>query len=71
MLHPYIVCSKNVLIKSLKGSMSAKNVNVASIRIGFGDVQVIDHKYTRSIWDTYKDSQIIIGGGYTSLRVQR
>ncbi len=50
-IKPSIILSRNVKIRDLKGSVKIKNKGLGVVRIGFGNVGIIDNKYMRSIWD--------------------
>ena len=49
-LHTYILCSKHTLIKNLEGTVSLTRRERGIVRIGFGEVEVIDGKNNRAIW---------------------
>ena len=49
-LHTYILCSKHVLIKDLHGTVNLARRERGIVRIGFGEVEVIDGKCNRAIW---------------------
>lgn len=49
-LRSYILCSKHVLLKELHGNVTLDRKERGIVRIGFGEVEVIDGKYNRAIW---------------------
>lgn len=58
---PVVICSKNLLIKRLSGSVKVKEFNkIGAIRLGFADVEVIDRKYCRSIW--LNNGEVVFNG---------
>lgn len=56
-LHTYILCSRYVLIKDLRGTVKQSRKERGIIRIGFGGVEVIDGKNNRAIWSNNGDVQ--------------
>ena len=49
-LHTYILCSRHLLIKDLQGTVTLARRERGIVRIGFGEVEVIDGKNNRAIW---------------------
>ena len=49
--HPVFLASRNLKIITLKGSVNANDLNTGSIKIGFGNVGIVDKKYKRSLWE--------------------
>lgn len=49
---PKILVSRNVSLKTMKGAVIvADDVPVCGIKIGFGNIGIIDRVYDRSIWE--------------------
>lgn len=48
--HPIILASKYLKIQKLKGTVVAHNKSIGAVRIGFGNVGIIDKSYQRSLW---------------------
>ncbi len=49
-LNTYILCSRNLKIKDFCGTVTLARKERGIVRIGFGEVEVIDGKYNRAIW---------------------
>lgn len=53
-IHPRCLVSKQVCFRALSGRVIVdEQVPIGGIKIGFGDVGIIDRKYERSIWENY------------------
>ena len=63
LIHTYIICSRQVLIKDLDGAVTLGRRERGIIRIGFGEVEVIDGKRNRAIWSN-KGSIHFIGDAH-------
>lgn len=48
---PVIVASRNLKIRKMQGRVIARDKSFGAVRIGFGDVGIVDKKYCRSIWE--------------------
>ena len=48
---PYIIASRNLKLKTLKGKVIVNNKTIGAIKIGFGSVGILDKKYCRSLWE--------------------
>ncbi len=48
--HPVILASRYLKIQKLDGTVIVHNRSIGAIRIGFGDVGIIDKPYRRSLW---------------------
>lgn len=51
LLRPVVLCGRNLYLRKLKGKVEVLSSCVGSVRLGFADVQVVDRRYNRSIWD--------------------
>ena len=51
LLTPYIICSRNVSLVNVKGKVIILQKKLGIVRIGFGNVQVIDGRYERNVWN--------------------
>lgn len=60
-IHFYALVSRDVKLSKMKGEVvSNKQLYPGCVRIGFPNVEIIDHKYQRSIWSN--DGKIILNG---------
>lgn len=50
-IHPKVLLSKNVKIVNLSGSVIATSSKIGAVKIGFGEVGIIDNKYERVLWE--------------------
>lgn len=48
---PYIIASRNLKLKTLKGKVIVNNRTIGAIKIGFGSVGILDKKYCRTLWE--------------------
>lgn len=51
LLRPIVLCGRNLYLRKLKGKVEVLGSRIGSVRLGFADVQVVDRRYNRSIWD--------------------
>lgn len=63
-LHLPVVVSRNVMFKKLSGNVILNTVRPAAVKIGFGQVGIIDNKYVRTIWE---NNGTIIFGDYVDI----
>ena len=57
-----IIVSHRTKFQSLRGKIKIpNNAKTAKIKLGFGNVQVADNKYSRLIWNLEKNGSIILG----------
>lgn len=50
-IHPYIIVSKNVIIRDLKGSVVIKNPSIGCIKLGFSNVAIKESKDISFVWE--------------------
>ncbi len=50
-LHPYILCSRNVKIRKLKGAVRIENPTRGCVELGFSDTGIADPKTNKLIWE--------------------
>lgn len=50
-----VLISHNVVLLCMRGSVNLSDIRFGCIRIGFGDVGIVDNKYQRSIWELKGD----------------
>lgn len=59
-----VVVSRNVKFKKLSGKVILNTVRPAAVKIGFGEVGIIDNKYVRTIWE---NKGTVIFGDYVDI----
>lgn len=48
---PIVLCSREVSLKKMKGTVSVKNPVIFGVKIGFGNVGIIDSSRERAMWE--------------------
>lgn len=51
LIHPYIICSRNVKLLKLRGNIILKKKCTGIVWLGFGSVGIVDAKYERAIFE--------------------
>lgn len=63
-IRPLIIASRNLKIKKLSGEVKVNSNKIGAVKIGFGNVGIIDNKYRRTLWE---NNDTIIFRGKVSL----